>query len=304
MFNTVALGDVVASVPIVKYMVKNYYTFPDSYLVVAKQIFRPLFPFVPDENFHDFDVKDNMWDIPKSFSVGRFNKQKVEMDIRLTPKKIHLSQYASIIFAGELLPMKRLYYVPLQEVDVSHYNIDFRKTVVLVTTHRDLTRAWHPDYILEVAKWLGAKGLTPVFIGKTDVVEKHNKESYLPKNSLPEDVSQFGIDLRNKTSIAELASIFRQARAVCGLDSGPIHLAGTTTIPIVCGYTSVSPEYRIPYRPEGKTYPIVPQIACIGCESRWRSNFWNFENCYLKHIDCCKSMTSDKFIDILSKILE
>jgi len=120
---------------------------------------------------------------------------------------------------------------------------------------------------------------------------------------LPDDITEYGVDLRNETTIEELASIFGEAKAVCGIDSGPIHLAGTTSIPIICGYTSVSPEFRIPYRKEGKTIAITPEIECIGCESRWRSNFWNFENCYYDTIECCKQMTSDKFISALKQVL-
>ena len=304
MFNTVALGDVIAAVPVVKYMINNFYPFNDTYMVVAKAIFRPLFPFIPDKNFHDFDMKDNNWDIPKTFAVGRLNKPKIEMDIRLTPKRMHLAQFAAIVFLGEVLPPKALQYVPLEPVDISHFKVDFKNTVILVTTHRDLTRYWHGEYVLEVANWLRQRGVTPVFIGKSLKDDSLNgSPQNTPKNSLPDDVSDYGVDLRNRTSIAELASIFREARAVCGIDSGPIHLAGTTSIPIICGYTSVAAEHRIPYRPKGKTYPIVPQIECINCESRWRSNFWNFENCYLKHIDCCKQMTPDKFITVMEKQL-
>jgi ADP-heptose:LPS heptosyltransferase len=215
---------------------------------------------------------------------------------------MHLGQFASLIMADRILPEKHLQYVPLAPVDVSHFNIDFKNTVVLVTSYRDVTRMWYAEYILEVAKWLQSKGLTPLFIGKTNM-EQNVREAVIPKTSLPNDISEYGIDLRNKTTIPELASIFRQTRAICGLDSGPIHLAGTTDVPIICGYTSISPENRVPYRLQGKTYPIAPDIECIGCESRWRSNLWNYENCYHKHADCCKEMTADKFINILQSII-
>ena len=55
--NSFAMGDVIAAAPVVKYMIDNFYTTPDSYRVVAKQAFRPFFPFVPDSNFHDYDER-------------------------------------------------------------------------------------------------------------------------------------------------------------------------------------------------------------------------------------------------------
>ena len=302
-FNSIAMGDIIASVPVVKYMVDNYYTTPESYLVVAKKAYRSLFPFVPDSNFHDFDDKENMWGVPKTFSVGRINKSKEAFETRLTPKHIHLSHFASIAMAGRIIPPEDLSYVPLAPVDITHFGVDFAKCVVLVVSYRDLTRAWPTEEVLKTAEWLKTQGLIPLFIGRTEMNENHARDSIKPKSALPEDVSAYGVDLRNKTSLPELASILAVAKAVCGIDSGPIHLAGTTTIPIICGYTSVSPEFRIPFRKVGKTIPIVPQIECIGCESRWRSNFWNFENCYYGHINCCKSMTADKFIAALQEVL-
>jgi hypothetical protein len=302
MFNSFALGDVVASVPVVKHMVEHHYTQPDSYAVVAKQHFRPLFPFVPDENFKDFDEKGNCWGLGQGFSMALLNKKNDGIIVRNTPKHMHLSEFGSIMLSDRILPKSELNYVPLDPVDVSKFNVDFSKAVVLVTSFRDVTRSWHADQILATATWIKSKGFIPVFIGKTDM-DATAKESVRPKNSLPDDISEYGVDLRNQTTISELASIIDQSRAICGMDSGPIHLAGTTKTPIICGYTSVSPEYRMPIRKEGVTYPIVPEIECIGCESRWATSYWNFENCYLTHARCCSLMTADKFIKILDSIL-
>jgi hypothetical protein len=300
--NSFAMGDIIATAPVIKYMVENYYTQPDSYAVVAKQQFRSIFPFVPDENFRDFDQQGNCWGLPQGFSMALLNKKNDGMIVRNTPKHMHLCEFASVVLADRIIPREHLNYVPLDPVDVSHFNVDFTNSVVLVTSYRDKTRMWHAEHILKVAEWLKSKGVTPVFIGKTDM-DAHAKESVRPKTSLPDDVSAYGVDLRNKTSIQELASIFSLSKAVCGMDSGPIHLAGTTSTPIICGYTSVSPEHRIPIRKEGKTFALVPNIECVGCESRWRSSFWNFENCYLEHAKCCSLITAEKFINILESLI-
>ena len=302
MLNTIAMGDAIAAVPVVKYMVENHYTESDSYYVVAKKHYHCLFPFVPLENLRDFDVKDNFWNMPTSTIMALLNKKNEPGVTRNTPKHMHLGQFASILLADRILPEKHLQYVPLEQVDIEHFGIDFTNTVVLVTSYRDVTRMWQADYILEVAGWLKSRGITPVFIGKTDM-DQTAREAVIPKSSLPADISYYGIDLRNKTTIPELASIFRKTRAVVGLDSGPIHLAGTTDVPIVCGYTSVSPEHRIPIRQYGQTYPVLPDIDCLGCESRWRSILWNYENCYLHHAKCCAEMTPDRFIKALKAIV-
>jgi hypothetical protein len=303
-FNTFAMGDVIAGVPVVKYMVDNYYTDPSWYRVVAKKAFRPLFPFVPDSSFRDFDSKDEVfWGISENFSASTLNTGSQGQLIRNTPKSMHLSHFSSLKFCDSIIPLEKLPYVPLAKVDVSKFNIDFTKSVILITTYRDVTRMWYSEEIIKVANWIKQRGLIPVFVGKTDMDLHLEKKSIIPKTSLPEDVAEYGVDLRNKTSMLELTSIIAQAKAICGVDSGPIHLAGTTSTPIICGYTTVGAEYRIPTRVNGKTYSITPNLECINCQSRWRANRWNFENCYFDHANCSKHLTADKYINILNSIV-
>jgi ADP-heptose:LPS heptosyltransferase len=115
-------------------------------------------------------------------------------------------------------------------------------------------------------------------------------------SSLPDDVSEYGIDLRNKTSLAQLASIMDKSFAVCGIDSGPIHLAATTETPVICGFTVVSPEYRVPFGKEKTFFPIDADVECSGCESKWAAAYHNFENCYFGEPTCISTFTADRFI--------
>jgi len=301
MLNSIAMGDVIASAPVVKYMVDNYYHDHKNYRVCLKPAFRDFFPFVPDENILDFDKKDNLWGIPQEYPIATINKKMDARVTRLTPKHMHLSQFAGIQLTDRLIDKEHLNYVPLKPVDISKFDIDFSKAVILVASHRDVTRMWRNDSILSFAEWLKARGFIPVFIGKENMDGAHG-ENIRTKIALPADISEYGVDLRNKTTIPELATMMSRSRAVCGVDSGPIHLAGTSAVPIICGYTSVSSEFRIPIRKHGITIPIEPNISCIGCESRWHSTYWNFENCYTKTIQCVEELTTDKFIKAFLEI--
>lgn len=303
--NSIAMGDVLATAPVIKYLVENYYTTPESYLVVVKKQFREFFPFIPDSNIKDFDsTAEPFWGIPQGMAAGLLNKKSDKHFTRNTPKAMHLSHYASIGLADRIIPLSELNYVPLEPVDISHFGIDFTKSVILITSYRDTTRMWYEKDIIDLAKWISSKGLTPIFIGKTDMDLDLEKKHLIPKSHLGADASQYGIDLRNKTTIPELAAIFDQAIAVCGVDSGPIHLAGTTEIPIICAYPTVLPEYRIPTRKYGVTFAITPKIECGNCESRWKTSYHPFENCYYGHADCCKEFTADKYIEYLEKIIK
>jgi hypothetical protein len=96
-----------------------------------------------------------------------------------------------------------------------------------------------------------------------------------------------------------LAAVDGEPVRMIGLDSGPIHVAGTTSVPIVCGFTNVAPEHRYPIRDRGIFMPIVPDLPCSHCQSRWCLNYHDFGYCYFKHADCIKQMTADKFIKAL-----
>lgn len=300
-FNSVALGDVVATIPAVKYMIETFYS-RNTYLVVAKGMFRECFHFVPDHNFYDLDNFDlNL--IPKDWAIGTIN-QKVQPGsniIRNTPKSMLLGQFGAFRITDRFFEKNQLNYEPLIPVDVSKFNTDFSRSVVFVTTYRDETRCWKSEYIIELAAWVKSKGFIPVFIGKTDmdVEEKH-----MPKSDLPTNLNFNVVDLRNQTSIGELATIMRMSKAIVGLDSGPIHLAGTTSTPIVCGYTTVDNKYRIPIRKKGIAIPIIPEVNCRFCESEFAAQFWSFEKCPFGKPTCCDEMTPDKFIKPLKKILK
>lgn len=302
--NSFALGDVIASAAVIKHLVDTYYVTPESYIVVAKQSFRPLFHFIPDANFRDFDSTEQpFWGIPSNWPVGLFNKKSTGTFVRNTPKAMKLTDYASLAFADTILDDALTNYVPLKPVDVTHFGVDWTRAVILVTTYRDSTRRWPANEILKFAEQIKQRNLIPVFIGRTEMDQNIGKAHLIPKTNLPADISQYGVDLRNRTSLEELASIMAQSVVVCGVDSGPIHLAGTTQTPIICGYPTVSAKYRVPNRVLGTTQVIEPRIECGNCESRWRTSYHNFENCFFKHADCCKEFTAERFTELLDRQL-
>jgi len=300
--NSLAMGDVIAAVPVIKYNIERFYADGQMpYRVVAKKMFRPLFPFVDDAHWHDFEDAANDWGIPKNWAVGVLNQKNSGTNIiRSTPKTMLLGQYAALKLTDRMLPVEVLNYVPLEKVDISKFNTDFSKAVIFVSTYRDYTRSWRADHMLEVAKFVKSIGLLPVFIGKTDM----NLDTKIaPKTSLPDDVSEYGLDLRNATTIPELYTIMSEAKIVLGMDSGPIHLAGCSSVPIVCGYTSVDASVRIPVRKDGPTVTIKPRMDCASCETNWASHFHNFEECFFGHAKCVDDMLPERFIHAIGLIL-
>lgn len=293
--NSAAVGDLIASAPSVKYAIDNFHK-KAEYFVGIHEHFKPLFPFVPEDRFLEVKV-----DYDKTFAVRHLNMLGVGgMNCKLTPSRLKLTDYASIGLLGRVLPDYQTKYIPLPKVDISHFGVDFSKAVILITTFRDKQRSILGSELVKTAEYVKAKGLTPVYVGKTGAIS-------IWKNNLAKTdfvYPGFGVDLMNKTSLLELASIMGQAKAVVGMDSGPVHLAFTTDVPVVCGFTTVAPELRIPYRGLARTEAVIPNITCSFCESSWSLNTWNFNNCprQLELAECVTKMSADKFINALNKL--
>lgn len=149
---------------------------------------------------------------------------------------------------------------------------------------------WNPviDHVI-------SKGLTPVFLGKS-VVETGNASNIHTKFDPSVDTSK-GLDLRDKTTLMQAASILSRAKVVIGHDNGLLHLAGMTSAPIVFGYNLASPEHREPKRPKGKVVNVhlnKDELSCNFCQSK--VNFligYNFRDCMYGDNQCITMLFSN-----------
>ena len=293
--NSAAVGDLMAAAPVLKHAIETYHT-ENDYKVSMFSDFIDLFPFIPKENIIEIST-----DFDKSYSVRTLNMPSATGNIcKLTPSRMKLTHYASIGLMGKVLSDVELEYVPLEATDVSGYGVDFKKSVIIVTTYRDKQRTILPAEIKKIAEYVYSKGLTPVYVGKTGAISIWKKNLAMSDFEYP----GFGVDLRDKTSFRELFTIMNQARAVVGVDGGPMHLAFATKTPVVCGFTTIRPDLRIPYRGLTQTAAVTPAIVCNFCESDWNLNFWDFSKCPRKMevADCVKKINSLKFINALEQL--
>ena len=211
-----------------------------------------------------------------------------------------LTHYACIGLMGKILSDVELEDIPLETTDVSRYGVDFKKSVIIVTTYRDKQRTLLPSEITKIAEYVHSKGLIPVYVGKTGAISIWKNNLALCDFEYP----GFGVDLRNDTSFRELFTIMNQARAVVCVDGGPMHIAFASKAPVVCGFTTIRPDLRIPYRGLSQTVAVTPGIVCNFCESDWNLNFWDFSKCPRKMeiAECVKKMTALKFINALEQL--
>lgn len=300
--NSGAVGDITAASAVIQYAIDTFHKPRDvDYRVAMQEHFRSLLPQVPDEKIVSLEDGLKL----EGFAIRMLNMnrpiQKNGIAI-LTPSRFHLVHYASVGLLARVVPLEKAPYVRLKEEPVSKFGIPFDKAIVMVVTHRDITRMWPVEEMKKTALAIYEMGLMPVYVGKTGAIA--NWKNHLAKTEFT--YPGFGVDLIDKTTLPELASLMGKSRAVIGMDSGPLHMAMTTNVPVVMGFTNVSPDLRIPHRPDAVTIPVVAEdLICRFCQSDWNLDFWNFTKCPRGQElpECSSHMKAEKFIAAVKKIV-
>lgn len=157
------------------------------------------------------------------------------------------------------------------------------------------TRTMPPDAFNALVSHVLEKGITPVFLGKSDLknTDKEKYEAYFDKDY---DLSN-GIDLIDKTSLFQTLKIIAESRAIIGLDNGLLHLAGCTQAPIVFGLNIATRAHREIRRENGRTiYIEIPHevLNCVGCQSNQRHHGdHDYRKCIYTHYSCLKALFRD-----------
>jgi hypothetical protein len=58
----------------------------------------------------------------------------------------------------------------------------------------------------------------------------------------------YGLDLTNQGSMSDMWWVINGAKCLITMDSGPLHLAGTTDVEIIQLGSAINPKLRSPYR--------------------------------------------------------
>jgi ADP-heptose:LPS heptosyltransferase len=177
------------------------------------------------------------------------------------------------------------------------------KYIVITTGSTVPVREWPAAQVNSVINWIRQQGLRIVFLGKQHV-SKDIIGHFDAKINY-----HLGINLIDKTTLLEAHAIMSNAVAVIGLDNGLLHLAACSSVPIVAGYTTVSPKYRLPYRNNKlgwNCFAVEPDkdLDCRFCQSSCIINYeQDFRRCFHADYLCTKQLESKKWIRALKKAL-
>jgi len=301
--NVEALGDVISTLPAMKYAAEKIFTDGRYYIMMHKQ-HRELFSFIPEKNVFYFGKEKHLTDLPVIVYMYDAIPENVPLSAFLSPLHMSLTDYSSVKLLGMLLPDGNRDYpkLELDSVDVGKFNLPKRYVCILPTIlHKN--RGLPKKEVYRISYHLIKHGITPVFLGKnTTITDTFNRASY--SSSSPE-AKEGMIDLIDKTSLMEAAKVMAGAECVVGLDTGLIHLAACTDVKIICGYTTVEPSLRLPSRHGELGWnitPITPKPKqCKFCASSWFVDDLNFNECNnSKQFECLEEMTADNFIEAMA----
>lgn len=246
-----ALGDLICATPTIRKLSESY---KQKIIVVSPmpELFKNL-DYVEasyKSTSIDWNYFNEHYVMHNSFTnVGKKNEKGVEMKHNI----MDIRQYHAVQL-GFMLSKKELHcnYVPLESAKIS---ID-KKYILIHPVTTWANRTWAAENWMNLTKKLNDNNIYVVSIGKDS---SETGFFNVDKPVFNFDIS-YGINLMNKTSISECYHLINNALCFITMDSGLLHLAGTTNTPIIHLGSSLNPEFRAPYR-FGKQYVDYEYIS-------------------------------------------
>lgn len=259
--NCRALGDTLCVSPVIKKISKSY----NSKIYVISN-YPELFsrsPYVISSIKYDentYEHLKNEFNLIKTFNIdykpdGTLNKHNV-MDIR----QFHAVNLGFMLSKEEL----ELEYTP---ENTDHVIPGLPEKYVLIHPVKNWdSRTWGMRNWIILTKLLNEKGISVVSIGK-DSLEYGG--SVIDKPAFDFQIDN-GLNLINKTTLDETWYLISNSMCFVTMDSGLLHLAGTTDCEIIQLGSSINPEFRAPYRNGRQDYKY--HYVSGGCNIHCASN--------------------------------
>lgn len=301
------LGDTIARLPAVKYILDHYQHV--THITVVLQQYAVEFA---EHVFQEYQGRVTFKGVQHAEEVFNTSEQIPGMytdSKHHTTLRAHLSAHAFHTLVDEMpLDMNAYNYLPIYPNQVQNMYIGPKPYVVITTGFTAPVREWRGKHVNETVKWLKQTGYNVVFLGRKEAIFDPNQTGTLAAFSDEIDYS-VGTDMREQTSLLEAARIMWDSAAVVGVDNGLLHLAASTPASIVAGYTAVTPHHRLPIRfgEVGFNCYVVEPLQSLGCKyCQTQLNFVykiDHRRCYYNDYQCLDHMNSMAFIRELKKCL-
>ena len=174
--------------------------------------------------------------------------KSTERDVEYKHSVIDIRQYHAVSLGFMLTP---------DEMSCDYYPKPYEpieglpeKYVLIHPVQTWPNRTWPADKWMLLTKQLNDLNISVVSVGK-DGSEKGFFT--IDKPTFNFDIKN-GLNLMNKTTLSQAWHLINKSLCFITMDSGLLHLAGTTDSEIIMLGSSIKPEYRIPYRNGSQNY--------------------------------------------------
>lgn len=241
-----ALGDTICSTPTLRKLSETY---QQKLVVITNypEIFKnnPYVKKVYTENAIDIEyVKRNHLYHNSFHSLG----SKDQFGVEAKHNNMDIRQFHAIKLGFMLSPNEMEYdYIPDEFEEIVGLP---DKYVLIHPVQTWPSRTWSAKKWMDITKRLNEKGISVVSIGKDS---SETGFFNVDKPTFNFEIEN-GLNLMNQTTISQAWHLINQSMCFITMDSGLLHLAGSTDANIIMLGSSIKPEFRLPYRNNSQTY--------------------------------------------------
>jgi hypothetical protein len=245
--NSPSLGDTIASTPTLRKLSKTYNK-KINVITHVKEVFSNN-PYVNKiysfEEFENAKLKINKNNLFETFlGVGSKNQYGVEKK----HNTIDIRQFHAIDLGFMLLNEEMGYdYVADNYENINDLPEEY---VCLHVSETWESRTYKKENWQKLINQLNNNGIAVVLIGKNG----YETGFYNIQKNVFDLKVRNGIDLTNKLNLSQSWHVINKAKAFITMDSGPLHLAGTTDTFIIQLGSSINNKLRAPYRNNSQDY--------------------------------------------------
>lgn len=259
------LGDLICATPTIKVLSESY---GKKITVISKM--PELFKMNPhvEKSYKstsiDWEYFEQNYLMHNSFyNMGKKNERGIEYK----HNRIDIRQMHAINLGFQLLPSEMdCFYRPTEECKFEIPDGEDGQYVLIHPVQNWASRTWDAKKWMDLTKRLNDLGYFVISIGK----DSSETGFFNVEKPVFNFEIQHGMNLMNQTSISDCWHLMQKAKAFITMDSGLLHLAGTTHTQIVYLQSSINPYYRIPYK-DGE-YGKNVHLAVGKCKSFCASN--------------------------------
>jgi len=245
-----AIGDLISATPTIKKLAEIYKS-QITVISTHPYLFDNL-PYVSESIAFDKYSEEELsqiYDLHKSFFLlGKQDSRGIEFKHAICDiRQFHAKDLGFMLTPSE---MSCDYFPKENESCLSGLNLP-KEYVVIHPAQSWSSRTWSKYNWQTLCILLEEINVPVVSIGKDSI--EHSVNGTMTKPVFKLDIRN-GIDLSNKTTLDQTWHILNNAKCVVTMDSGVLHLAGTTDTHIIQLGSSIKPEYRAPYRKGSQSY--------------------------------------------------